>query len=241
MKITPDHLARGAFIYIRQSTVDQLANNRHLTFDRSFCQHSLRLDVEAMQALCSRLLNRQLDEPLRLQFQTFSPDLERAWHEAVGLLRTYDDLGIVLPPASASRLEEFVGTLILEKHPHNYSEVLLGPWKMAPPRVVREAEQLMRTEPPETVSLLAKKLGVSLRTLELGFREHRQSTPKQFLRQVRLDAARTQLQAPSFSTTVTSVALANGFPHLARFSAYYREQFGEYPSQTLARSRTRLR
>ena len=27
MKITPDRLARGAFIYIRQSTVDQLANN----------------------------------------------------------------------------------------------------------------------------------------------------------------------------------------------------------------------
>ena len=26
MKITPDHLARGAFIYIRQSTVDQLAD-----------------------------------------------------------------------------------------------------------------------------------------------------------------------------------------------------------------------
>jgi hypothetical protein len=25
MKITPDHLARGAFIYVRQSTVDQLA------------------------------------------------------------------------------------------------------------------------------------------------------------------------------------------------------------------------
>ena len=27
MKITADHLARGAYIYIRQSTVDQLANN----------------------------------------------------------------------------------------------------------------------------------------------------------------------------------------------------------------------
>src|SRR6188472_2416138 len=27
MKITPDHPARGAFIYIRQSTADQLANN----------------------------------------------------------------------------------------------------------------------------------------------------------------------------------------------------------------------
>src|SRR5918997_386358 len=27
MKITPDHLGRGAFLYIRQSTADQLANN----------------------------------------------------------------------------------------------------------------------------------------------------------------------------------------------------------------------
>lgn len=27
MKITPDHLARGAFVYVRQSTADQLANN----------------------------------------------------------------------------------------------------------------------------------------------------------------------------------------------------------------------
>ena len=28
MKIAPDHLARGAFVYVRQSTADQLANNR---------------------------------------------------------------------------------------------------------------------------------------------------------------------------------------------------------------------
>jgi DNA invertase Pin-like site-specific DNA recombinase len=28
MKITADHLARGAFIYVRQSTVDQLVNNQ---------------------------------------------------------------------------------------------------------------------------------------------------------------------------------------------------------------------
>src|SRR3954454_21462572 len=27
MKITPDHLTRGAFVYVRQSTADQLANN----------------------------------------------------------------------------------------------------------------------------------------------------------------------------------------------------------------------
>jgi transcriptional regulator GlxA family with amidase domain len=40
---------------------------------------------------------------------------------------------------------------------------------------------------------------------------------------------------------VTTVALANGFPHLARFAAYYRAAFDEYPSETLSRSRKRGR
>ena len=30
MKITPDHLTRGAFIYIRQSTIDQVTNNHEV-------------------------------------------------------------------------------------------------------------------------------------------------------------------------------------------------------------------
>ena len=97
----------------------------------------------------------------------------------------------------------------------------------------------MRSEQPQTVSLVAKRLGVSLRTLELGFREYRRSTPAQFLRRMRLEAARTQLLAAEAATTVTSVALANGFPHLARFAGYYRAAFDEYPSETLNRSRRR--
>ena len=47
-----------------------------------------------------------------------------------------------------------------------------------------------------------------------------------------LDAARTQLLAVDATTTVTSVALANGFPHLTRFAGYYRAAFDEYPSES---------
>jgi len=43
-----------------------------------------------------------------------------------------------------------------------------------------------------------------------------------------------ELVAPSESTTVTAVALNNGFFHLARFSAYYRKQFGETPGPDAA-------
>jgi transcriptional regulator GlxA family with amidase domain len=97
----------------------------------------------------------------------------------------------------------------------------------------------MRAKEPGTPSLIAKRLGISLRTLELGFRDHRGSTPTQFLRRLRLEAARADLQSPNAATTVTSVALANGFAHLARFSAYYRSAFSEYPSETLTRSKKR--
>ena len=80
---------------------------------------------------------------------------------------------------------------------------------------------------------------MSLRSLEAGFREWRQSTPTQYLRKIRLEAARAELLAPSESTTVTSVALDKGFFHLARFSAYYSAAFDETPGQTLRRSRLR--
>ena len=182
-----------------------------------------------------------LDKPLRFEFRTLSPTLERIWQEAVELLRKFEELGIALPPTSAQYLEEFIGSLLLERHPHNYSDALSGPWQAAAPRIVKEAEQLMRREQPQTVSLVAKRLGVSLRTLELGFREYRGSTPMQFLRRARLEEARAQLQAADAATTVTSVALANGFPHLARFAGYYRAAFDEYPSETLGRNRRRGR
>jgi len=210
-----------------------------LKFDRDFAQHSVRLDIEAMERLCSQLLNSPLHAPLRFALRPFSAALEAAWREAVRLLLRYDELGITLPPAAALHLEEFVGMLILERHPHNYSDVLSGPWRAAAPRIVNEAEQLMRAKEPATPSLIAKRLGVSLRTLELGFRDHRGSTPTQVLRRLRLEAARADLQSPDAATTVTSAALANGFAHLARFSAYYHSAFGEYPSETLTRSKRR--
>lgn len=211
----------------------------HFKFDRTFGQQSIRLDIDWMETLCARLLNCALDRPLRLELRPFSTELEMAWREAMLLLLKYDEWGITLPPVAMLHLEEFICTLILERHPHNYSDDLSAPFPAAAPRIVREAEHLMRLQLPQTVSLVAKTLGVSLRTLEAGFREFRRMTPKQFLRQVRLDDARTELLSPSESTTVASVALAKGFLHLARFSAYYRVAFNEYPSQTLRRSKKR--
>ncbi|MNT90626.1 transcriptional regulator EutR [compost metagenome] len=51
------------------------------------------------------------------------------------------------------------------------------------------------------------------------------------LRNRRLDAVRARLlEQPGHC--VTDTALEFGFGHLGRFSSYYRERFGELPSQT---------
>jgi AraC-like DNA-binding protein len=208
-----------------------------LMFDRKFCQQSIRLDKDFLEELCSRLINRPLDVPLRFHLSPFAPNLEKVWQDSLRMIHHFDAPG--LSGSAWKRFEEFLGTLILEAHTHNFSDVLKKETTAADPRLVREAEHLMLTAGPTmTVSEVAKTLRVSLRSLEYGFREARNMTPRQAHRQIRLRLAREALLHPTSSTSVTSVALSCGFPHLARFSQYYRQTFDEQPVQTLRRGRT---
>ena len=81
---------------------------------------------------------------------------------------------------------------------------------------------------------LARAAGVGVRALQLCFREAYQTSPMGYLRARRLAEVRRRLRrAGPEATTVAEVAMDHGFSHLGRFSRYYREQFGELPSQTL--------
>ena len=57
----------------------------------------------------------------------------------------------------------------------------------------------------------------------------------ELLRRRRLDAARQALLEAGAEGTVTAVAMDCGFFNFGRFAGHYRRQFGETPSQTLAR------
>lgn len=206
--------------------------------DAQFAQRSVKLDLDRLEAQCVRMLNHPLDRRLRFELRPFSSALENAWSEAVGLLSRYANMNITLPAASAASLDEFMNSLVLTQHRHNFTEELHARSQALPPRLIREAEQLMRTASSQlTVSGIAAQLRVSLGSLEAGFREHRRTTPSRRLRSIRLDRVRTMLLAPQPATTVTSAALECGFVHLARFSGYYKAAFGESPAQTLRRSR----
>ena len=77
---------------------------------------------------------------------------------------------------------------------------------------------------------------VSERTLYSLFERHVGLSPRDYLRQRRLERVHAELQRDT-ARSVTEVALNHGFVHLGRFSETYRKRFGELPSQTWRRQR----
>jgi AraC family ethanolamine operon transcriptional activator len=82
---------------------------------------------------------------------------------------------------------------------------------------------------------LAQQVGISVRSMHDAILRYRGMSLHRYLRLRRLWLVRQQLFAGAESVKAT--ALAFGFWHLGDFSGSYRLQFGESPSQTLARSR----
>lgn len=101
---------------------------------------------------------------------------------------------------------------------------------------VAAAKALVDDDPaaPHTVEDLARHAGVSVRALQEGFRRQLGTTPMEYVRSCRLEAAHRALRAADPSeASVTDLATAAGFTHLGRFSVDYRKRFGCSPSATL--------
>ena len=210
-----------------------------LWFDRAFLQRSVRLDIDRLEAHCARWLGHPLEEPLRFALRPFSDELEESWRRTLSYLWSSEEHGLPLGAAAKSALDEYLLTLLLHHHPHNYSDEMARDTSAPVPGIVRRAERFMadNADTPITVSDVAAQLGVSLRSLQAGFRQWRNATPNAYLRRVRLRLVQEELLRSDKDASVTTIALQHGFMHLGRFSAQYRAAFGEGPSATLRRGR----
>ena len=143
------------------------------------------------------------------------------------------------PPVPVlTQLRDAVLTTLLLSVPHSHSRALLLREPVLGRRPVAAAVKLIEAETDGgelTVSELAQGVGVGLRSLEIAFRRDLDTTPAQYLRDVRLRRARQELLTaePSSGLRVQDVAQRWGFFHTGRFSRLYRERFGEYPSVTI--------
>ena len=103
--------------------------------------------------------------------------------------------------------------------------------------VAKRAQEFIEAHYREAVRIedLCRVTGVGVRTLQRCFREYFGLTISEYLKALRLDAARRDLAATlPAQDSVTTVALRHGCAHLGRFSLEFRERFGESPRETLA-------
>jgi AraC-like DNA-binding protein len=85
-----------------------------------------------------------------------------------------------------------------------------------------------------TTADIAAAAFVTIRAVQLAFRRHLDTTPTEYLRQVRLQYAHRQLSAADPQVeSVTAVAYRWGFSSASRFAAAHRKAFGVLPSRTL--------
>ena len=92
-----------------------------------------------------------------------------------------------------------------------------------------------------SVEELAKQAHMITRSLYLLFEKHAKTTPKNFIRQKKLEAIYRSLMDPACHiANITAIALDYGFTHLGRFSETYRETFGVRPSESLRQRQSAL-
>ncbi|MBO4271265.1 AraC family transcriptional regulator [Microbispora triticiradicis] len=205
------------------------------------CGLFTRFDRGALEDQLGRLIGRRPDRPL-----TFSLGMDltrpsaRSWRSVVELLRREAETGggMLEHPLVARQLEGLLMTQLLMAQPSNYVDELRDGHRRVAPPTVKRAVRLIEEHAgePLTVEDIAEAVGVSARALQEGFRRHLDKTPMGYLRDVRLDRARTELTVTDpVAATVTDVAYRWGFTHLGRFSLAYRQRFGESPSETLRR------
>ncbi|MCW6008175.1 AraC family transcriptional regulator [Micromonospora sp. CPCC 205371] len=201
----------------------------------------VKIDTAALVAELESLLGHAIRGPLRP-----APDIDfatgpgRSLARLLALVRAEMDNpdGLITQPLLAGRLSHSVLTGLLMATDHPYREELSRPAPPARPRSVQHVVDAIEATPdvPFTVRDLANMAGVSVRSLQEGFREYVGMPPMAYLRRVRLERVHADMSAANGrSETVASVAHRWGFTHLGRFAQAYRAVYGDLPAQTLRR------
>jgi AraC-like DNA-binding protein len=148
---------------------------------------------------------------------------------------------VLWSPLTMSAFEQFVSTALLLSHAHNHADALRRLERAIVPRDVKRAIDYMQAnlDAPITIADIVAASGVPGRTLFKHFKDWRGVSPMQHLRNARFGKVRQALLLADGEESVTGIAMSWGFAHMGRFSAEYRRRFGEAPSQTLRRLRSR--
>lgn len=106
-----------------------------------------------------------------------------------------------------------------------------GNWR----RVVRRALEFIESTGTEVIDTgdMCNAAAASERTLRDAFNAYFGMSPHRYLTMYRLHAIRSAIRHASYSDTIADICARHGIWDFGRFSAVYRQQFGELPSHAL--------
>ena len=102
------------------------------------------------------------------------------------------------------------------------------------PQIVEHFVRIARANYGNVVRIdnLCRLAKANTRTISRAFKVVHGTTPSHYLRELRLIEVRRVLLSGRNRASITQVAMRFGFRELGRFSALYRNKFGEAPSVT---------
>jgi AraC-like DNA-binding protein len=172
-----------------------------MIWDEGCRQILVKVEREALQDHLSQLLGSGAGKPLTFSGPLdLTSDVGAALYGLIMHLVTEADNGQVMLSSGgllARQLESVILSGILEAGQHNYSRYLRPTRSAAAPRHVRKAEEFVRSNLDNPISLddIANAAGVTPRSLQLGFRNFRNTSPMALLRSERLRRVHEELMA----------------------------------------------
>ena len=205
------------------------------------CRHlTLRIPKTTLDTYFSGALQKPIANPVTFSAEVAGDGFSRAWRDLLAHIQ--EQVAFVPRLMASERMQSHYLSVLLEMLlqtvPHSYSQDLAkDTGTAASPWHVRRACALIESRMSESLSVgwVARKVGVSVRSLQNGFRHSLGMTPLQFIRDRRLERLHASLEASDSAASVTQLMLECGIVNFGRFAQYYRRRFGCRPSVTLAK------
>lgn len=146
--------------------------------------------------------------------------------------------GILEMPTALASMEETLISLLLSSLDHNLDDILYSNVNKSGIFQIRKIEEYLEAHATDPIDIqtLANETGYSVSSIFRTFRSHRNYTPMEFLKNIRMRLAHKKLSQTCPGKSVTAIAFECGFSHQGRFSIDYKKKYGESPSETLKKA-----
>jgi len=243
-RVTMGRVLRGSFSYRRGAErCDNEPGDIFLLAQADSPYQSINIDVDLEFAVIDPALFVHVADTTREPFRftgahPVSAQATRLWSTTYDFVRdNVADTPAAREPLLAGNAARLLVATALATFPNNLiHEPTIEDRRDAHPATLRRAVAFIDANAHRDVSPadVAGAAHVTIRTLQLAFRRHLDTTPGAYLRRVRLEHAhRDLLSGDPATTTVGAVAARWGFASHSRFTAHYHAVYGQPPSDTL--------